>query len=146
MTLPISRNLIKYLLVATVIVIIELIIFQLIYEATKHYVIATIISFLVAVVINWAASRTVVFGASHFSMKREFLLVLAVSTVGLGIQLGVGYICVNSFKLYPLLGKIGSIFISFFWNYWFREHFVFSKSRHEAGPADLAEHIDTSIF
>jgi len=137
-----NHSLIRYLFVACFIVVIELIIFQLVYIINQNYVIGTVISFAVAVVLNWALSRKVVFGASEHSVLREFVYVAIVSIVGLGIQLAAVWFCVQQIHLYPLLGKIISILTSFFWNYWFRAHFIFDK-RH---APSTEETIDSSLY
>jgi putative flippase GtrA len=140
-----SHSLIRYLAVACFIVVIELIVFQLVYILTPNYVLGTVISFAVAVVLNWALSRKVVFGASQHSMIREFTYVSIVSIVGLGIQLAAVWFCVDKLHMYPLLGKILSILTSFFWNYWFRAHFIFDKTAKQDEEA-VAERIDSSLY
>jgi putative flippase GtrA len=137
----INHSLVRYFAVASFVVVLELIIFQLVYILDKNYVVGTIISFAFAVVLNWALSRKVVFGASQHSLFREFTYVSLVSIVGLGIQLLAVYLCVNYLHLYPLLGKIISIATSFFWNYWFRAHFIF-----DATKISNKEKISTDLF
>lgn len=136
----ISKQMIRYFAIAVVIVIIELGVFQVVYLVGWNYIWGTILSFLVGVALNWPASRHLVFGASSFSKRRELSLIFIASLTGLAIQLGVGYVAVTMLSLYPLLGKVGSIGISFFWNYWFRQRFIFAKG------VNRAEEIETSIF
>lgn len=137
-----GHSLIRYLFVACFIVVLELIIFQLIYLLDRNYVLGTAFSFAVAVVLNWALSRKLVFGASEHSKLREFIYVSMVSIVGLSIQLLAVWLCVNKLNLYPLLGKIISILTSFFWNYWFRAHFIFDKSI-KTDDQTVVERIDS---
>lgn len=136
-----SHSLIRYFLVACVIVVLELIIFQLVYLADKNYIIATVVSFAVAVILNWILSRKVVFGASSHSKFKEFYLVAIASVAGLGIQMLVVWACVSKAGIYPLVGKALSIITSFFWNYWFRSHFIFDKT-----TPDPVDRVDSSIF
>ena len=124
-----NKKLLKYLVMAVVIVCIELICFQLLYTTTQNYYLATIGSFVIGVVLNWIVGRKLVFGVSHHNAYKEFIMVLLASIVGVGIQLTVVHIAVSVLVLYPLFGKILSIGFSFFWNYWFRAHIVYkSKS------------------
>jgi len=146
MKIPVGGKIVKYFGIAAVIVAIELIIFQAIYLVYKQYAVATSLSFVVALVLNWLASRNIVFGASTFSKKREFLLIAVASIVGLGIQLSVGYVAVNHLKIYPLIGKVSAIFISFFWNYWFRERFIFTKKSGKLSEQEFANRIDSSLY
>jgi putative flippase GtrA len=123
-----NSRLLRYLGIAVFVVLLELGAFQLIYLATDNYKIATVLSFAFAVVMNWILSRKVVFGASHHHPAKEFLLVLVASLVGVAIQLGVVYVCVEVLLLYPLIGKVVSICFSFFWNYWFRAKLIYHKA------------------
>ena len=122
-----NKRLMKYLAMAIAIVGIELATFQVIYILTGNYYLGTVLSFTMAVVLNWIGGRTLVFGASHHHPAREFIMVLIGSVVGLGIQLTVVFISVNVLHLYPLIGKMLSICFSFFWNYWFRAAIVYKK-------------------
>jgi putative flippase GtrA len=119
-------RIIRYLGVAVFVVGVELVTFQLVYLLLGHnYVAATILSFALAVVLNWILGRKVVFGKSQHHPAKEFTMVLVASIVGLGIQLGVVALSVQVVGLYPLIGKILSIMFSFFWNYWFRAAFIY---------------------
>jgi len=132
-----TNALVRYLTIASGIVIGELIVFQWFYVSVwRSYFMATVVSFALAVVVNWFLSRKVVFGASAHHPAKEFLYVTIASVVGLAVQLLVVYICVNSLHLYPLLGKVVSIGASFFWNYWFRSAIVF---KHKPMPIESVE-------
>lgn len=122
-----NKRLIKYFIAATIIVLIELIAFQVLYWATRDSYFSTTASFVLAVVLNWIASRVFVFGPSLHHPLREFAMVFIASIVGLGIQLGVVYVSVSLLLLYPLIGKMLSILFSFFWNYWFRSAVIYKQ-------------------
>lgn len=112
---------------AIIIVIIELLLFQIIYFATKNYYSGTVVSFVFAVALNWIGGRKFIFGSSHHTQVKEFIMVLVGSTIGLLIQLFVVFIFVGLLVLYPLIGKVLSIAFSFFWNYWFRSVIVYKN-------------------
>lgn len=122
-----NQRLMKYLLMAVTVVVIELITFQVVYLLTRNYYLSTVISFIVGVILNWVAGRLFVFGISHHHPAREFSMVLIGSLVGLGIQVFVVFLSVQLMDLYPLIGKILSIAFSFFWNYWFRATIIYKK-------------------
>lgn len=122
-----NKALLKYLFSAVVIVGFELIVFQIIYIILNSYMIATTLSFTVAVIFNWLFSRFFVFSGSKFKPIKEFTLVAIASIIGLFIQLSVVYVSVEIILFIPLLGKVLSIFFSFFWNYWFRAKYIFIK-------------------
>jgi len=122
-----NKRLIKYLVAASTIVLIELVAFQVLYLTTRDSYFSTAASFVFAVALNWIASRVFVFGPSAHHPLREFAMVFVASIVGLGIQLGVVYVSVSLLLLYPLIGKALSILFSFFWNYWFRSAVIYKQ-------------------
>jgi putative flippase GtrA len=136
-----NQRLIRYLIMAVCIVFIELVTFQAVYLLPGHlYILATAVSFIVGVVLNWVIGRLIVFGASHHNPTKEFVMVLIASIVGLLLQMGVVTLGVSAFGLYPLFGKILSIAVSFFWNYWFRATIVYKNHK----PLDI-EVIEESV-
>lgn len=120
-----NKRMVKYFLMAVAIVSIELITFQLIYVITNNYYYATIISFLLAVILNWYFGRILVFGKSKHNPSKEFTMVLVASLIGVSVQVLVMYISINFLGLMPLIGKAASIIFSFFWNYWFRSKIIY---------------------
>lgn len=128
-----NKRLMKYFVMAAIIVGIELVTFQVVYLITNNYYLGTVISFLVGVILNWIAGRLFVFGKSVHSPLREFTMVFIASMVGLGIQIAVVFVSVQLLALYPLIGKMLSIVFSFFWNYWFRAAIVYKKSNNPTG-------------
>jgi putative flippase GtrA len=122
-----NKRLMKYFFMAVIIVGIELTTFQLIYLMTHNSYLATVGSFVLAVLLNWIAGRVFVFGVSRHHALREFTMVLIASIIGLLIQLAVVYISVTILALYPLIGKFFSILFSFFWNYWFRSAIIYKE-------------------
>jgi putative flippase GtrA len=120
-----NKRLVKYFVMAVIIVGIELITFQAIYLLTQNYFLATSLSFIIGVLLNWIVGRKFVFGASSHHPLREFIMVLVASLFGLLIQLTVVTLSVQVLGLYPLIGKVLSIIFSFFWNYWFRARFIY---------------------
>lgn len=127
-----NKKLFKYFIMACVIVCLELCVFQIIeiiannYKIPQHALIATFVSFIFAVILNWAGGRMFIFDKSKLNTKHEFLLVLIASCFGLMIQTIVVFISIDYFKLLPIMGKSFAILFSFFWNYWFRSKYVYN--------------------
>jgi putative flippase GtrA len=122
-----NKQLHRYLVMAMVVVAIELAAFQVIYLILKNYYVATILSFIIAVILNWTIGRKFVFSTSHLTPTKEFSFVLVASIVGIFIQLAVVSVSIDVLLLYPFIGKCVSILFSFFWNYWFRIRYVYKK-------------------
>lgn len=91
------------------------------------YLIATPASTAFVIFVNWYLSRKVVFKNSRHGIHKELFLVVLVSVIGIGIQLAVTVAVVEGLKLHPLLGKMAAICITFFWNYWARQRYIFPK-------------------
>lgn len=126
-------KLLKYFVMACIIVCLELIIFQIVetitssYKIPQHALIATFVSFTFAVVLNWIGGRVFIFDKSKLNAKHEFFLVFIASCFGLFIQSIVVITSVEYLKLLPIIGKCFAIIFSFFWNYWFRSKYVYNN-------------------
>ena len=125
--LQLKRSIVRYFIMAAVIVSLEIWIFIVMNTSLKiSYLIATPVSNVVAIVLNWYFSRVLVFKDRSTRKKHvELTLVFFVSLVGIGLQLVITAIAVQALNLQPVLGKVGAIFLTFFWNYWARNQFIF---------------------
>ena len=90
------------------------------------YLIATPVSMLVGIILNWYFSRVFVFKTSVFKKHTEFMLVFIASIVGVGIQLAVTALAVEILNLLPIIGKFMAIMVTFFWNFWVRKRYIFN--------------------
>lgn len=90
-----------------------------------HYTIAVVLSIVFAILLNWYLSRVLVFRSTNTNKKREFVLTTIVSLIGLCIQLAVTSLCVEVFGLIPVVGKVIAIGVTFFWNFWSRQKWIF---------------------
>ena len=123
-----QHSFIKYLFVAAIIVFIEIGVFQLLNAIfSVNYLIATILSMLVGIILNWVASRLLVFKPSRHSKKKEFGMVFTASLVGVGIQSLTSFVSVGLLGFAPLTGKILAIGITFFWNYFIRSLYIYRE-------------------
>ena len=122
-----DTRLVRYFVMAVIIVSIELVTFQALILLGTDYLVATALSFVLAVILNWIGGRIFIFGKSRYHPTKEFLMVLVASVVGLVIQMTVVFVSVEILLLYPLIGKGLSIVFSFFWNYFFRAKIVYKQ-------------------
>ena len=112
---------------AIVIVGIELGSFQLLFVALHTYILATILSMAIGIILNWIGSRKLVFKHSKYSKAMEFTLIATTSLVGVIIQTSTIFVCVQFFTLIPVVGKFLAIGVTFFWNYFIRAYYIFEK-------------------
>lgn len=122
-----NKKLMRYFIMAVIIVGLELVFFQLVYLVTLQPILATVLSFLFGVILNWIFGRIFVFGKSDHDPIKEFTMVFVASIGGVLIQVGIVHLTVSLLGLYPLIGKGISIVFSFIWNYVFRARFIYKK-------------------
>ena len=131
----VSPTFFRYGVMAVIVVAIEIASFWLLNSPLHvNYLVATVLSQLVGIVLNWVGSRYYVFGASRHRAHKEFGLVFATSLVGVGLQSATVYIVVGILKAQPLLGKLIAIVITFFWNYFVRKRYIY---KHPGEEVDL---------
>ncbi len=122
-----SVRLVRYLVMASAIVALELALFYILTTwLNVNYLIATPLTMLNSIVLNWHFSHRFVFSGRIHTPHKEFMLVLAASIVGVVLQILITAFCVETLKLLPIVGKTGAIAATFFWNYWFRRRYVFA--------------------
>jgi putative flippase GtrA len=130
-------KLVRYFFVGGVAALVDFSIFALLARVSElPWFPVAIFSFAMATLVNYVLSVRHVFESGvRFSRRHEMILVYAVSGVGLGINQGVLWMCIESAQLDLLLGKILATGTVFFWNYAGRHYFIFS----ERSPVGLAD-------
>jgi putative flippase GtrA len=89
------------------------------------YLIATPASMGVAIILNWYLSQAFVFKHRPHPPRKEFMLVVVASLIGVALQLAVTAGVVELAKQAPIWGKLLAICVTFFWNFWFRKKYIF---------------------
>jgi putative flippase GtrA len=119
-----NEQLIRYFMMAVVIVGIEYGSYLLMLWANFNYLLAVPISMAIGIILNWHFSRVFVFKNRRHTAHKEFVLVLIASLVGVGIQLLTTYTVVQLINS-PAIGKFLAIIVTFFWNYYVRKRYIF---------------------
>lgn len=90
-----------------------------------HYLISSIISFTVSVIFNYILSIKWVFEVDERTdPKRNFLLFIIFSVIGLGINEVIMYVGVTMWEIYYMLVKIFATFIVMIFNFITRKIFL----------------------
>lgn len=90
-----------------------------------HYLISSIISFTVSVIFNYILSIKWVFEVDERTdPKRNFLLFIIFSVIGLGINEVIMYVGVTMWEIYYMLVKILATFIVMIFNFITRKIFL----------------------
>jgi putative flippase GtrA len=119
-----NEQLARYFMMASVIVAIEYFSYLGMIWLGVNYLVAVPLSMGLAIILNWHYSRVFVFKTRRHTPRKEFMLVLVTSLVGVGWQLGVTYVIVQMTGS-PALGKFLAIIVTFFWNYVIRKKYIF---------------------
>ncbi len=120
----------KFLLVGGIATIIDFVFLYLFRDIVKlNLILANTLSFIISVTYNYIASISFVFNVNNGkSKKKNFILFITFSIIGLIINNIILYIVTNMFKLYYMLSKvIATIFVMIF-NFITRKRFLENKS------------------
>ena len=83
-----------------------------------HYLISSIISFTVSVIFNYILSVKWVFNVNNDnSKKKNFIVFIVLSIIGLLINELIMYIMVDKFQIYYMLSKIVSTIVVMIFNF-----------------------------
>lgn len=92
-----------------------------------HYLIVATFSFIIATYLNYILCRLFIFKNTYkHSTHKQFLLVYAVSGVGLLIHHSMLFLTFEAMSLSLPLSKILAMSIAFGWNFLSRKHLVFA--------------------
>ena len=83
-----------------------------------HYLVSATVSFTVSVIFNYLASMRYVFTHKEgMSRRREFVIFVTLSVIGLLINNACMWVGVEMFGWHYLIVKIGATFIVMIWNF-----------------------------
>jgi putative flippase GtrA len=123
-----GRAALKYLLVGGVSALLEWALFALgLYGFGFHYLLSGTISFVLATAANYFLSIRFVFGAGRRSRRQRIILLYAVSSAGIVINLSFLTIGVDRLEIHPMLAKVFATGLVFGWNFALRYFLVFQK-------------------
>lgn len=89
-----------------------------------YYLISSIISFLLSIIVNYILSINWVFDIKKKQSFKDVIIFTLLSTIGLLINLLVMYLSVEVFKIHYMIGKLIATFIVMIWNFVTRKMFL----------------------
>lgn len=89
-----------------------------------HYLISSIISFIVSVIFNYILSIKWIFDVKKKQDVKDFVIFIILSVIGLGINSLIMYVMVEKFGVYYMLSKIVSTAVVMVYNFITRKIFV----------------------
>jgi len=123
-----KQQVFKFILVGGFCACIEFITFNIFIDFFKiEYLIANVISIVIAVVINYVLSRAFVFEKSKHSKRNEFLSFVLFSVLAIVLNQLILWVFFEVIKLDIRLCKALAIVIVAFFNYLTKKHIVFKS-------------------
>ena len=89
-----------------------------------YYLISSIISFLLSIIVNYMLSIKWVFDIKKKQSFKDVIIFTLLSAIGLLINLLVMYLSVEVFKIHYMIGKLIATFIVMIWNFVTRKMFL----------------------
>ena len=119
-------QIIKFVIVGGISTVIDYIIFFILHDILKwNTIISNVLGFTVSVIYNYIASIKWVFDVNKDNdQKKQFIIFITLSIIGLIINTGIVYVCVDIMKLYSLIGKVIATAIVMVFNFITRKAFL----------------------
>ena len=120
------KQIIRFIIVGGIATIIDYIVFFLLHDYLRvNTLISNIISFTVSVIYNYIASINWVFEVNtNLDKKKQFIIYIILSIIGLVINTGIVYLCVDVLKMFSLIGKVIATTIVMTYNFITRKMFL----------------------
>ncbi len=126
----ISKSLLQafmYLFVGAGATIVEWLVFYLLdVKAGLHYIVATALAFAVSTLANWALGRVLVFKKGDAKgLFHELIAIYGISIIGLLLNIGIMWICIELFDVSDMPAKIIATIIVFSANFAVRKFWIY---------------------
>lgn len=89
-----------------------------------HYLISSIISFVVSLIFNYILSIKWVFDVTKKQTYKEVVIFVVLSVIGLGINELIMYLGVDNLNIHYMIVKLAATFIVMVWNFVTRKIFI----------------------
>ena len=122
------RSLRRYVVVGGIATATDWAVFSvLVFGLDMHYLLAGVLSFVVATFAGYLSGLRLVFRGGRHSRWTEVALVYAVSAIGLALHAGVLVAVVAWLQMHPLVGKAAATAVTFLWNFATRYFWIFER-------------------
>ena len=119
------NQILKFGIVGVIATIIDFIVLYLLTEFLHvHYLISSIISFTVSVIFNYILSIKWVFEVNHKQTKKDFIIFVVLSIIGLGINSLIMYLMVDKLNIHYMFTKVFATAVVMVYNFITRKIFI----------------------
>ena len=118
-------QILKFGIVGVIATIIDFAVLYLLTEFLHvHYLISSIISFTVSVIFNYILSIKWVFEVNHKQTKKDFVIFVVLSVIGLGINSLIMYLLVDKLNIHYMFTKVFATGVVMVYNFITRKIFI----------------------
>ena len=119
------NQILKFGIVGVIATIIDFAVLYLLTEFLHvHYLISSIISFTVSVIFNYILSIKWVFEVNHKQTKKDFVIFVVLSVIGLGINSLIMYLLVDKLNIHYMFTKVFATGVVMVYNFITRKIFI----------------------
>ena len=119
----------RSLVVGGIVFLVDAGILWLLYIVGLHYLICTVFSFIIAVMLNYFLSiHFIFFETAKFKRLGEIATYFAVSLVGLVLTVGLMWLFTELVGLFFMLSKVVATLLSFIWNFTARKMILYRET------------------
>lgn len=119
------KEFLLYVIVGGIATVSEWVLFFILDKWLVHYVVATVVAYLISTFVNWLAGRILVFKSSNQSFFREIVSIYVASIVGLLLNILIMYIAVDLLLISEMPAKIVATALVFFYNFIVRKRLIY---------------------
>ncbi len=121
------KDFLLYLVVGGIATVTEWILFFVIDKIYLHYMVATVIAYVISTFVNWLMGRVLVFKENRQSVLKELVEIYIASIVGLLLNLAIMWLMVDICSVNEMVSKIAATAIVFFYNFLVRKLLIYKK-------------------
>lgn len=122
------KNFILYAIVGGIATLSEWIIFFFLDELFSiHYIVATVIAYVISTFVNWLAGRLILFKSTEKGVVLEIISIYLTSIIGLLLNMLIMWGAVEKIGINEMISKIAATVIVFGWNYVIRKVVIYKE-------------------
>lgn len=120
------KDFMLYVIVGGIATVCEWIIFYILNTTFAwHYILATVIAYILSTFVNWAAGRIIMFKKTEKGLLHEITSIYAASVIGLLLNMLIMWLMVDLFSINSMLSKVIATGLVFIWNFLIRKIVIY---------------------
>lgn len=125
-----QRQFLLYLILGGILTLCEwLCFYALTFMLQIHYLISSVVVFVVISALGIVVYKRAIFGDSHLSARREIIAIYAINILGIALNSTILWLCVEFIALNAMIGKIIASFLVAFYSFFMRKKFIYKGER-----------------